>query len=132
MMKKVVLILVCVTIALVVAIGAAFAQAKAGVVGAWTGYAIVGDGSRFDFNFTVGKGDEGLTGKITEETGMVPEIVCRNMVFAENKLTFDIDFPNGMDLVLIKIALVLDGDTLKGFWTDPDGSSDIIELSRKK
>jgi hypothetical protein len=54
------------------------------------------------------------------------------MVFAENKLTFDIDFPNGMDLVLIKIALVLDGDTLKGFWTDPDGSSDIIELSRKK
>jgi hypothetical protein len=132
MMKKVVLILLCVTIALLVVIGGLFAQAKNDVVGAWTGYAIVGDGSRFDFNFTVEKGDEGLTGKITEDTGMIPEIICRNMVLSENKLTFDIDFPNGMDLVFIKIALVLDGDTLKGFWTDPDGSSDIIALARKK
>ena len=131
-MKKVVLILVVVTIALLVAIGSAFAQAKADVVGAWTGYAIVGDGSRADFVLTVGKGEEGLTAKITDETGMIPEMLCRNVAFAENKLSFDIDFPNGMDIVLIKIALTLEGDALKGFWTDPDGSSDIVELTRKK
>jgi hypothetical protein len=131
-MKKVVLILVCVTIALLVAIGTVFAQAKAGVVGAWTGYAILGDGSRADFVLTVAKGDEGLTAKLTDETGAIPEMAGRNVVFTENKLTFDIDFPNGMEVVLIKIALTLEGDSLKGFWTDPGGSSDIVELTRKK
>jgi len=131
-MKKVVLILVCVTIALLVAIGTVFAQAKAGVVGAWTGYAILGDGSRANFVLTVAKGDEGLTAKLTDETGAIPEIVCRNVAFAENKLTFDIDFPNGMEVVLVKIAVTLEGDSLKGFWTDPGGSSDIVEFTRKK
>lgn len=131
-MKKMVLILVCLTIALLIAIGSVFAQAQAGVVGTWTGYAIVGDGSRLDFVFTVAKGDEGLTAKITDETGMMPEIPCRNVTYAENKLTFDIDYPNDMELVLIKVALTLDGDALKGFWTDPDGGSDIVELARKK
>jgi hypothetical protein len=37
-----------------------------------------------------------------------------------------------MEVVLIKIALTLEGDSLKGFWTDPGGSSDIVELTRKK
>ena len=73
-----------------------------------------------------------MTGKITDETGMIPEMVCRNVAFEENKLTFDIDFPDGMEIVLIKISLTLDGDVLKGFWMDPDGSSDIIDLARKK
>ena len=131
-MKKAVLILICLTIALLIAIGGVFARAKADIVGSYAGYAIVGDGSRADFILTVAKGEEGLTGKITDETGMLPEMVCRNVAFAENKLTFDIDFPNGMEIVLIKISLSLDGDLLKGFWTDPDGSSDIIELTRKK
>ncbi len=131
-MKKAVLILVCLTIALLIAIGGAFAQTQAGIVGAYAGYAIVGDGSRADFVLTVAKGEEGLTGKITDETGMLPEMICRNVAFTENKLTFDIDFPNGVEIVLIKISLTLDGDVLKGFWTDPEGSSDIIELIRKK
>jgi hypothetical protein len=132
MMKKAVLILACVTIAMLVAIGSVLAQEKTGVVGTWTGYSIVGDGSRLDFVFTVAKGEEGLTAKITDETGMMPEIVGRNVVFADSKLSLDIDYPNGMEFVLIKISLTLDGDSLKGFWNDPDGSSDIIELVRKK
>jgi hypothetical protein len=132
MMKKAVLILVCVAIALLVAIGTVFAQAKAGIVGAWTGYAILGDGSRADFVLTVAKGDEGLTARLTEESGAIPEIVCRNVVFAENKLTFDIDFPDGMEVVLVKIALSLEGDSLKGIWTDQGGNSDIVEFARKK
>jgi hypothetical protein len=130
-MKKTLLILAFVMIALLVAIGNVFSQEKAGVVGAWTGYAIVGDGSRLDFNFTVGKGEEGLTGKITDEAGML-EIVAKNAVFADGKLTFDIDFPQGMEVVPIKVSLTLDGDSLKGFWVDPGGSSDVVELARKK
>jgi len=26
----------------------------------------------------------------------------------------------------------LDGESLKGFWSDPDGSTDVVELARKK
>jgi hypothetical protein len=130
-MKKALLILAFVMIALLVAVGDVPAQEKAGIVGAWTGYAIVGDGSRLDFMFTVGKGEEGLTGKITDEAGLL-EIVARNVVFASGKLTFDIDYPQGMEIVPIKVSLTLDGDSLKGFWTDPNGSSNIAELLRKK
>lgn len=130
-MKKTLLILVFVTIALLIAIGNVFAQGKPGLVGAWAGYAIIGDGSRLDFNFTVGKGEEGLAGKITDEAGML-EIVAKNMVFTDGKLTFDIDFPQGMEVVPIKVSLTLDGDSLKGFWVDPGGSSDVVELARKK
>ena len=89
--------------------------------------------SRVDFVFNVEKGEEGLTGKITNEAGLIPEIICRNMAFAENELTFDIDLPEGMGTVLNKVSLVLDGDTLKGSWTNPeDGSSDVVEFARKK
>jgi hypothetical protein len=109
-MKKTLLIVAFLMIALLVAIGNVLAQAKPGLVGAWTGFAIVGDGSRLDFTFTVGK----------------------NMVFTDGKLTFDIDFPQGMEVVPIKCTLTLDGDSLKGFWVDPGGSSDVVELARKK
>jgi hypothetical protein len=130
-MKKALLILAFVMIALLVAIGSVLAQEKAAVVGTWTGYAIVGDGSRLDFIFTVAKGEEGLTGKITDEAGVL-EILARNAAFADGKLTFDIDYPQGMEVVPIRITLTLDGDSMKGFWTDPNGSSDIVDLVRKK
>jgi hypothetical protein len=132
MMKKSLWIILCLTIALFVVIGGVFAQSKAGIVGTWAGHTFVGDGMQAEFILIVDKGNEGLTARITSETGMVPDMTCRNVAFAENKLTFDIDFPNGMDVVLISIGLTLEGDTLKGSWADPDGSTDTIELARKK
>ncbi|MBN2264359.1 MAG: hypothetical protein JW775_00970, partial [Candidatus Aminicenantes bacterium] len=118
-------------IALIVATAGAFGQAKPDILGTWTGYTYVGDGSRFDFVLTVAKGEEGLTAKIGDTTGMMTEIICRAVAFADNKLTFELDYPEGMDLIPIKVALTLDGDSLKGAWTDPDGSQDLIEMVRK-
>jgi hypothetical protein len=132
MMKKSLWIILCLTIALFVVIGSVFAQSKAGIVGTWAGHTFVGDGTRAEFILIVDKGSEGLTARITSETGMVPDMTCRNVAFAENKLTFDIDFPEGMDVVLISIGLTLEGDTLKGSWANPNGETDIIELARKK
>jgi hypothetical protein len=131
-MKKAALSLVGLTFALVLAAGGAFGQAKPGILGAWTGHTFVGDGSRLDFVLTVAAGEEGLAAKIGDETGTMPEIICRNVAFADNKLTFELDYPDGMNLVLIKVSLVLDGDSVKGFWIDPDGSQDVIEMVRKK
>ena len=45
---------------------------------------------------------------------------------------FEFDFAEGAESVLIKIELTLDNETLKGSWFDPDGNSDIIELTLKK
>jgi hypothetical protein len=131
MMKKNLLILAFVMVALLLTIGNVLAQAKPGIIGAWAGYTILGDGSRMEFTLAVGKGEEGLTGKIADQAGMM-EIMAKNMVFAEGKLTFDIDYPQGMEVVPIKVSLTLDGDSLKGFWTDPEGNSNVIDLARKK
>lgn len=131
-MKKALWTLLVLTVALLALIGEAFAQDKPGVVGMWTGHTFLGDGSRAEFILTVDKGSEGLTAKITDEAGMIPEIICRDVTFADSKLIFDIDFPQGMDVVLIKVSLLLEGDTLKGSWVDPDGSTDVIELARRK
>lgn len=131
-MKKILLILVVVTLTLLVLAVGGFAQKKPDVVGTWGGYAIVGDGSRVDITVVVEKGAAGYTGKISDATGMVPETPLKNIVFKDNKLTFEFDMAEGMDSQLIKIELTLENETLKGAWFDPDGNTDLIELTLKK
>ncbi len=131
-MKKTLLILSIVTLILLVLVGGGFAQKKPDVVGTWVGYAIVGDGSRVDFTVVVEKGQTGYTGKLFDTTGMIPESPLKNMVFKDNKLTFEFDMAEGMDSQLIKIDLTLENETLKGAWFDPEGNSDLIELTLKK
>ena len=131
-MKKAVLILTFAVIALLMLVGGGFAQKKPDIVGTWTGYAIVGDGSRVDFNVVIEKGQAGYTGKIGDTAGMVPEAPMKNIVFKDNKLTFEFDFAEGMGSTLIKIDLTLDKEVLKGHWFNPEGNSDIVELTLKK
>ncbi len=119
-------------VALLALFGGAFAQDKPGIVGTWAGHTFVGDGVRAEIVLVVGKGAEGLTAKITSDTEMFPELVCRRVVFADKKLTCDLDFPDGMGTILISISLTLEGDALTGYWANPDGDSDIIELARRK
>jgi hypothetical protein len=130
-MKKILLLAVTI-LALLVLAGGLFAQKKPGFIGAWTGYAIVGDGSRIDISVTFEKGEAGYTGKLSEASGMIPESPVKNIVFKDNKLTFDFDLPQGVESQLIKIELTLDKETLKGVWFDPEGNSDVIELTLKK
>ena len=129
-MKKTLLIPVIVTLALLVLVGGGFAQKKPDVVGTWAGYAIVGDGSRVDITVVIEKGAAGYTGKLSDATGMVPESPLKEIVFKDGKLTFEFDL--AAESMLIKIELTLDGETLKGAWLDPEGNSDLIELTLKK
>jgi hypothetical protein len=131
-MKRTLLILAIVAVALFVLVDGAFAQKKPGVVGTWAGYAIVDDGSRVDITVLIEKGEAGYTGKLSDTAGMIPESPLRNIVFKDNKLTFDFDFSQGMDSVLIRLELTLENETLKGAWFDPDGNSNIVELTLKK
>ena len=131
-MKKILLIPVIVALTLLVLAGGGLAQKKPDVVGTWAGYAIVGDGSRVDITVVVEKGAAGYTGKISDATGAVPETPLKNIVFKDGKLTFEFDLSQGMDSMLIKIELTLENDTLKGAWFDPEGNTDLIELTLKK
>jgi hypothetical protein len=133
-MKRTLVILAGAALILAAAVPASFAQKaeKVDLTGTWTGYTFLGDGSRADFNLILEKTEAGYTGKITDETGMLPEMPLKNTSFSEGTLTFQIDYPSGMDIALISIELKHEADTLKGHWTDPDGESNIIELQRKK
>ncbi len=131
-MKKTLLILVIVTLTLLVLVGGVFAQKKPDVIGTWIGYAFVGDGSSVDITVVIDKGEAGYTGKLSEATGMVPESPLKNIVFKDGKLAFEFDLAQGAESMLIKIELTLDSETLKGAWFDPEGNSDLIELTLKK
>jgi hypothetical protein len=133
MMKKAILILAVTVMALCILAGGLLAQKKAGFLGVWTGYAIVGDGSRVDINVSFDKDETGYTGKLAEASGMIPESPLKNIVFQDGKLTFEFDLlDGGGGSQLIKIELALDNENLKGRWIDEEGSSDIIELTFKK
>jgi hypothetical protein len=132
-MKKILIILAVTVLALAVLAGGLLAQKKPGFLGAWTGYGIVGDGSRVDINVSFDKDETGYTGTLAEASGMIPESPLKNIVFKDGKLTFEFDLVDGGGgSQLIKIELVLDQETLKGHWFDAEGNSDIIELTLKK
>lgn len=132
-MRKTSLIL---TLAVLVVAAAApvLAQKAANVnlAGTWTGYTILGDGNRADFNLILEKAGETYTGKINDDAGMMPEMAIKNVLFKDPTLAFEIELPEGAGTRLIKIELKLEADTLKGSWVDPDDNSNVIELARKK
>jgi len=125
---------------MIVAAAAAFSFARTApkpekdeLTATWTGYTILGDGSRVDIDLSFEKGEAGYTGNL-EVLGMISEVPLKNIVFEDGKLTFEFDLvdDDGVDSQLIKIELTLDKETLKGHWFDAEGNSDIIELTRKK
>jgi hypothetical protein len=133
-MKKSLLVPIVVLAALSILAGSAAAQApkKPSVVGAWFGTAVVGDGSQVEITVVIDKTETGYTGKLSDTSGMVPESQLREIVFKDNKLTFEFDLVQGTGTMLIKIELVLENETLKGVWFDPDGNSGAISLALKK
>ncbi len=130
-MKKIVIIVICLTVALLLVLANVFAQTT-DLSGTWTGFTILGDGTRANFNLILEKAEGGYGGKINDDAGAMPEMKLKNVTFKAAVLAFEIDYPQGSETTLIKIELKHEADTLKGTWTDPDGQSNIIELERKK
>ena len=121
--------------ALSVMAGTAFSQApkKADIVGTWVGTAIGGDGATpLEITAVIEKTSTGYTGKLSDTAGQVPESAMREIVFKDNKFTCLFDLAQGTETLLIKIELTLEAETLKGFWSDDEGSSGTIELKLKK
>jgi hypothetical protein len=116
---------------------AAFATAqqpgkpKVDLSGTWSGFTFLGDGSRAEFNLVLEKAGETYSGKITSETGQVPDMAIKNVAFKAPTLTFEIEFPDTSGPRTISIELKYESETLKGSWTDQDANTNIIELARK-
>ena len=108
------------------------APAKASVVGTWAGTAVVGGGEQIEIVVVLAKAEGGYSGKLSDTAGMVPESDLRQIALKDNKLSFEFDLDEGGGPTLIKIELVVDGETMKGAWFDPDGNSGAIELALKK
>ena len=123
-------------VALAALAGTAFSQGqpkKPDIVGTWVGTAVGGDGvTPLDITAVIEKTATGYAGKLGDTAGMVPESAMREIVFKDNKLTFDFDLAQGSETILIKIELSLEAETLKGVWLVPAGNSGPIELKLKK
>jgi hypothetical protein len=91
-----------------------------------------GDYSRADFDLNLKKEGDVYAGQISDQAGIIPTMDIKNPAYKDGLLTFEIDFPNDTGTSRIAIELKLEGETLKGRWLDPDGNSNVIELTRKK
>ncbi len=134
-MKKSLTVPIIALAVLSVLAGTALSQVakKADIVGTWVGTALGGDGAtQIEITAVIEKTATGYSGKLGDTAGMVPESAMREIVFKDNKLTFDFDLAQGAGNVLIKIELTLEAETLKGAWSDADGNSGPIELKLKK
>jgi hypothetical protein len=87
---------------------------------------------RFDLTVVFAKGEAGYTGKMSDASGTIVDTPLRDIVFKDGKVTFEFDLNMGVESILIKIELTLENETLKGFWYDLEGSSDVVELALKK
>jgi hypothetical protein len=107
------------------------APKKPDIIGTWVGYAI-SPGTRFELTAVFDKAGTGYTGKLSDASGMIAETPLREIVFKDNKLTFEFDLDMGGEAMFIKIELTLENEVLKGFWFDVEGNSDVVELALKK
>jgi hypothetical protein len=133
-MKRSLFVPIIALAALSVLAGTAFPQAPKtpDIVGTWLGNAVVDDGTQIAITVVLEKAAAGYSGKLSDTSGLVPESQLREIVFKDNKLTFEFDLAQATGTALIKIELILETETLKGVWFDPDGNSGTIELALKK
>ena len=77
-------------------------------------------------------GLDGLMGLVKPLDGREGEYEMRNLVFKDNKVTFEYGDPYELGISpRVKVALDLKGDTLTGTWTDSQGGSGTMKLVRE-
>ncbi len=100
--------------------------------GAWTGYVIMGNGTRADIVLSLAREESGYVGSVRGISNGIPDMALRNISFERNRLTFDFDFPSGQRIELIEVRLRYRDDVLDGSYTDPTGDSDRMHFERAR
>ncbi len=101
--------------------------------GTWEGTTEVPDSPQPDKLVLVLEKKEGVyQGYLTDEVGYAKEAPLRNVVFAENKLSFSFAIFDGTDYQDIQIMLLVEGDKMTGTWSNVEGEGSQVILERKK
>lgn len=115
-------------IALVLAL-AAFASGP-DAVGTWVGTAVLPDQTIDEVTLVLEKNEAGLKGKVSDALGMLaPDTPLTEASFDGKELK--VVFPTA-EGVVITIVLKPQGEKFVGLWTDEEGDSGAVELSKKK
>ena len=101
--------------------------------GTWEGTTEVPDSPQPDKLVLVLEKKEGVyQGYLTDELGYAKDAPLRNVVFAENKLSFSFAVFDGTDYQDIQIMLLVEGDKMTGTWSNVGGEGSQVILERKK
>ena len=101
------------------------------ITGTWVGSTEVPDMGMDEFTLVFEKADGRYAGKMSDEMGMMDEVECENILLEGDKLSFHIEFYNGMEYVTVYLSFTVTQDTLEGGW-DAGGDVGEINFSRKK
>lgn len=94
-----------------------------GVTGKWKVTASAPDGNTYNVDLVVKEDGGKLTGALESERGTMP---LQDVAFANDELTFKLEIGSGP----IPFKLKVDGDTLKGTLTAPDGATGAVTGKR--
>jgi len=101
--------------------------------GTWVGSTEVPDYPQPDKLVLVLEKKEGVyQGHFTDEVGYAKETPLRNVVYAENKLSFSFAVFDGTDYQDIQIMLLVEGEKMTGTWANAEGEGSQVILERKK
>lgn len=114
------------------AVGCAHSSEPASVdlTGNWTGYVIMGNGTRADILMQLAGSEGDYTGTLRGAAGSIPEMRLRNIRVVGDTLTYEFDFDNGSALELIRVRLRYSDGALSGSYVDGVGDSDRIYFER--
>ena len=118
------------TVMLIGCLGISALYAEEDIMGTWVGTTTVPDMGEDGLTLVIEKTDDVLTGKISDSSGILDNTELSDVVFSENKLTFNFLFDNGYGVNVVEMVLTLEGDKMAGYW-QVDSDSAAVDLERK-
>lgn len=101
------------------------------ISGTWVGSTEVPDMGMDEFTLVFEKTDGAYSGKMSDEMGMMDEVELEDILLEGDKLSFHVEFFNGMEYVTVYLSFTVTQDALEGGW-DAGGDAGEINFIRKK
>jgi hypothetical protein len=123
----------CISLCVIFFLGffTALSFAAVDIKGEWVGSTEVPDVGMDEFTLVFEKADGQYSGKMSDQLGMMDEVACEEIIVEDNKLTFHVEFDNGMEYVTVYLTFTITQDALEGSW-EASGDMGEINFSRKK
>ena len=106
---------------------------EADLSGSWTGTTTVPDSADLDqVTLLLETAGEGYMGRISDSFGLAVDEELVDIEFKENTLSFHFSILVDYDYQRIDVTLIVEGDRMKGSWTNEAGDSASIVLERER